>query len=166
MPGVVDRGSVLAERVRAVRVVWVPGAGPVSGSRLPGVGALPTRPPRASVAKWAAWLGGRRSGLVRIVRRGTGSVVAWRRTQMVLLSAQNMDVAGIAKVAFTSEDHVRDVIHNFNADGFDALYPRYRGGHPTKFTLPQRREIKKSGSSRSTRSPTARPNRMTTNPRS
>ena len=81
--------------------------------------------------------------LVRIVRRGTGSVVTWRRAQMVLLSAQNMDVAGIARVAFTSEVHVRDVIHNFNADGFDSLYPRYRGGHPPKFTLPQRREIKK-----------------------
>ena len=38
---------------------------------------------------------------------------------------------------------VRDVIHNFNADGFDSLYPRYRGGRPPKFTLPQRREIKK-----------------------
>ena len=36
--------------------------------------------------------------LVRIVRRGTGSVVTWRRAQMVLLSAQGMDVAGIAKV--------------------------------------------------------------------
>ena len=28
---------------------------------------------------------------------------------MVLLSVQGMDVAGIAKVAFTSEDRVRDV---------------------------------------------------------
>ena len=36
---------------------------------------------------------------------------------MVLLSAQGMDVAAIAKVAFTSEDRVRDVIRNFNADG-------------------------------------------------
>jgi transposase len=80
---------------------------------------------------------------VRIVRRGTGSVVTWRRAQMVLLSAQSMDVAGIARVAFTSEDHVRDVIHNFNADGFDSLYPRYFGGRPPKFTLPQRLEIKK-----------------------
>jgi hypothetical protein len=35
--------------------------------------------------------------LVRIVRRGTGSVVTWRRAQMVLLSAQGMDVAAIAK---------------------------------------------------------------------
>jgi hypothetical protein len=30
--------------------------------------------------------------LVRIIRRGTGSVVTWRRAQMVLLSAQGMDV--------------------------------------------------------------------------
>src|SRR5437899_8598395 len=81
--------------------------------------------------------------LVRIVRRGSGSVVTWRRAQMVLLSAQGMDVAAIAKVGFTSEDRVRDVIRNFNADGFSSLYPRYRGGHPPKFTLPQRREIKK-----------------------
>ena len=85
--------------------------------------------------------------LVRIVRRGSGSVVTWR-AQMVLLSAQGMDVTAIAKVAFTSEDRVRDVIRNFNADGFGSLYPRYRGGRPPKFTLPQRREIKKIARSR------------------
>jgi transposase len=81
--------------------------------------------------------------LVRIIRRGSGSVVTWRRAQMVLLSAQGMDVPAIAKVAFTSEDRVRDVIRNFNADGFGSLYPRYKGGRPPKFTLGQRREIKK-----------------------
>jgi transposase len=81
--------------------------------------------------------------LVRIVRRGSGSVVTWRRAQMVLLSAQHMDVPAIAKVAFTSEDRVRDVIRNFNADGFSSLYPKYRGGRPPKFSLGQRREIKK-----------------------
>jgi transposase len=81
--------------------------------------------------------------LVRIVRRGSGSVVTWRRAQMVLLSAQHMDVSVIARVAFTSEDRVRDVVRNFNADGFSSLYPKYRGGRPPKFTLPQRREIKK-----------------------
>jgi transposase len=81
--------------------------------------------------------------LVRIVRRDSGPVVTWRRAQMVLLPAQGMDVAGIAKVAFTSEDRARDVIYNFNADGFSSLYPRYRGGRPAKFTLAQRREIKK-----------------------
>ncbi len=81
---------------------------------------------------------------VRIVRRGTGSVVTWRRAQMVLLSAQGIDVAAIAKVAFTSDDRVRDVIRNFNADGFGSLYPRYRGRRAPKFTLPQRRETTRS----------------------
>jgi transposase len=86
--------------------------------------------------------------LVRIVRRGSGSVVTWRRAQMVLLSAQGMDVPAIAKVAFTSEDRVCDVIGNFNADGFSSLYPKYKGGHPPKFTLGQRREIKKLAKSK------------------
>jgi transposase len=81
--------------------------------------------------------------LVRIIRRGSGSVVTWRRAQMVLLPAQGMDATLIAKVAFTSEDRVRDVIRNFNADGFSSLYPKYKGGRPPKFTLGQRREIKK-----------------------
>jgi len=86
--------------------------------------------------------------LVRIIRRGSGSVVTWRRAQMVLLSAQGMNAAAIAKVAFTSEDRVRDVIRNFNADGFSSLYPKYKGGHPPKFTLAQRREIKKTAKSK------------------
>src|SRR5277367_5901879 len=37
--------------------------------------------------------------LVRIIRRGSGSVVTWRRAQMVLLSAQGMDVPEIKKIA-------------------------------------------------------------------
>jgi hypothetical protein len=41
---------------------------------------------------------------LRIVRRGTGSVVTWRRAQMVLLSAQRMPVAKIAEVTFTSPE--------------------------------------------------------------
>src|ERR1700687_2722422 len=86
--------------------------------------------------------------LLRIVRRSSGSVVTWRRAQMVLLSAQGMDVHRIAEVAFTSPDRVRDVLHNFNADGFDSLYPRYAGGRPPVFTLAQRREIKKIAKSR------------------
>jgi hypothetical protein len=64
--------------------------------------------------------------LLRIIRRGTGSVVTWRRAQMVLLSAQSMPVVKIADVTFTSADRVRDVIHNFNADGFDSLCPKYK----------------------------------------
>jgi transposase len=81
--------------------------------------------------------------LLGIIRRGTGSVVTWRRAQMVLLSAQGMPVAKIAEATFTSADRVRDVIHNFNTDGLDSLYPKYKGGRPRTFTLPERREIKK-----------------------
>ena len=40
------------------------------------------------------------------------------------------------------------MIRNFNADGFSSLYPKYKGGHPPKFTLPQRREIKKIAKSK------------------
>ena len=81
--------------------------------------------------------------LLRIVRRTSGSVVTWRRAQIVLLSAQGMSPPKISEVVFTDPDTVRDVIHNFNRDGFDALYPRYRGGRPQTFTLPKRQEIKR-----------------------
>ena len=43
---------------------------------------------------------------------------------MVLPSAQGMSVAKIAEVTFTGADCGRDVIHSFNADGFEALYPK------------------------------------------
>ena len=86
--------------------------------------------------------------LLSIVRRGSGSVVRWRRAQIVLWSAQRMDVPAIAQIAFTSEDRVRAVIHNFNDDGFDSLAPKYAGGRPPTFTLPQRREIKRVALSR------------------
>lgn len=86
--------------------------------------------------------------LLRIVRRCSGSVVTWRRAQMVLLSAQGMDITQIARVAFTSPDRVRDVINNFNDNGFESLYPRYAGGRPPTFTLGQRQAIKKIALSR------------------
>src|SRR3954470_12520027 len=74
--------------------------------------------------------------LLRIVRRTSGSVVTWRRAQIVLLSAQGRPPRRIREVVFTDPDTVRDVIHNFNRDGFDALYPRYKGGRPQTFTCP------------------------------
>jgi hypothetical protein len=86
--------------------------------------------------------------LLGIVRRSSGSVVTWRRAQMVLLSAQVMDVTMIAQVTFTSPDRVRDVLHDFNLDGFDSRSPRYAGGRPPTFTLVQRRAIKQAALSR------------------
>jgi transposase len=67
---------------------------------------------------------------------------------MVLLSAQGMDVAGIARVTFVSPYRVRDVTGNFNADGFDSLRPKCAGGRPPKLSLPQRQQIKKISLSR------------------
>jgi len=59
-----------------------------------------------------------------------------------------MDVGQIGTIAFTSEDRVRAILHNFNEDGFDSLVPKYAGGRPPTFTLPERREIKKIALSR------------------
>jgi len=86
--------------------------------------------------------------LLGIVRRGSGSVVRWRRAQIVLWSAQAMDVPATAKIAFTSEEQVREVIHNFNADGFNSLDSKYSGGRPPKFTLPERQATRKVALSR------------------
>ena len=81
--------------------------------------------------------------LLRMIRRSSGSIVTWRRAQMVLLAAQRMPATRIAEVVFSDPDTVREVIHNFNRDGFDSLYPRYRGGRPRSFTLPQRQQVKR-----------------------
>jgi hypothetical protein len=86
--------------------------------------------------------------LLRIVRRNSGSVVTWRRAQMVLLSAQAMDISQIARVTFTSPDRVRDVLHNFNLEGFDSLYPRYGRRSAAHLHLAQRRQIKQVALSR------------------
>jgi hypothetical protein len=73
--------------------------------------------------------------LVRIVRRGSGSVVTWRRAQMVLLPAQGMDAAGIAKVAFTipSAPGTRAGCGNVNLGG--RLVARVAGGLPCLYPL-------------------------------
>ena len=39
----------------------------------------------------------------------------------VVVGAARCTSRQIAKIAFTSEDRVREVIHNFNDDGFDSL---------------------------------------------
>ncbi len=42
------------------------------------------------------------------------------------------------------------MIHNFNTDGFDSLYPKFKGGRPRTFNLLERREIKKIAKSKPT----------------
>ena len=79
--------------------------------------------------------------LLRLVRRGAGNIVTWRRAQIVLWAAQGYPVGRIAEIGFTSPDRVREVIHNFNQDGFESLYPTYRGGRPQKFDPQTRAEV-------------------------
>src|SRR4051794_26336447 len=45
--------------------------------------------------------------LLRIVRRTSGSVVTWRRAQVVLLAAQGMTPKRISEVVFTDPDTPR-----------------------------------------------------------
>jgi hypothetical protein len=49
--------------------------------------------------------------LLRIIRRGTGSVVTWRRAQVVLLSAQGMPVAKSSS-AWTSSGVRHEALRN------------------------------------------------------
>ena len=57
------------------------------------------------------------NGLLRTMRRSSGSVVTWRRAQMVLLSAQGMDVGqiylqpGHARWFLVAEGVVEDISH-------------------------------------------------------
>ena len=55
--------------------------------------------------------------LLSIVRRGSGSVVRWRRAQIVLWSAQRMDVPAIAQIAFTSDRSGAPQIWVMDAEG-------------------------------------------------
>ncbi|MGQ0804237.1 MAG: IS630 family transposase [Actinomycetota bacterium] len=72
--------------------------------------------------------------LQRLVRRGEGkgqaSVVRYRRALVVLASGGGNTVPVIARLVQTSEDRVREVIHNFNRLGMKALDPRWAGGRP------------------------------------
>ena len=85
-----------------------------------------------------------RAEVARDRAAGLGVGGAWRRAQIVFWSAQAMDVPAIAKIAFTSEDRVREVIHNFNADGSTRSTPKYAGGRPPKFTLPSASRSRRS----------------------
>jgi hypothetical protein len=64
--------------------------------------------------------------LLRIVRRNSGSVVAWRRAEGAAVGS-GQGCGDDRQVTFTSEDRVRDVPHNLNLDGFDSPYLRYAG---------------------------------------
>lgn len=76
--------------------------------------------------------------LQRLVRRGEGkgkaSVVRYRRALIILASAGNNTVPVIARLVQTSEDRVREVIHNFNKMGMACLDPKWAGGRPRRIS--------------------------------
>lgn len=65
--------------------------------------------------------------LVRIVRRGSGSAVRYRRAMIVLASSSGNTVPAIARLVAADQDTVRDVIHSFNEIGLACLDPRWAG---------------------------------------
>lgn len=75
--------------------------------------------------------------LQRLIRRGS-QPIAVRRAQVVLASAQGARVPDIARRLYFSPQHVRTILKAFNAQGFVALEPRYRGGRPRKLSAEQR----------------------------
>lgn len=76
--------------------------------------------------------------LQRIVRRGGGATdkshVKWRRALVVHASAGGNTVTAIARLAATSEDRVREMIHRFNEMGMKSLDPQWAGGRPRRIT--------------------------------
>ena len=59
-------------------------------------------------------------------RRGHDRIKV-RRGQVILASAQGSKVPAIAQRLYFSPQHVRTIIKDFNANGFDALAPKYDG---------------------------------------
>jgi hypothetical protein len=55
-----------------------------------------------------------------------------RRAIVVLASGRHQPVPLIAKLMQVSEAYVRQVIHDFNDKGSDALDPKWKGGRPAK----------------------------------
>jgi hypothetical protein len=49
-------------------------------------------------------------------------------TALALLAPEKGWVRRAAELWFTSEDRLRDVVHNFSAYGFGWLYPKVAGG--------------------------------------
>lgn len=75
--------------------------------------------------------------LQNIIRRDRNRIKV-RRAQVVMASAQGSKVPSIAKRLYFSPQHIRTIIKDFNATGFDALVPKYAGGRTPTFSGEQR----------------------------
>ncbi|MFF0496368.1 helix-turn-helix domain-containing protein [Nocardia aobensis] len=63
--------------------------------------------------------------LAQIARRSKQPIRMRRAVVVVMASAQHQPVGLIAKLMQVLESYVRQVIHDFNAHGFEALDPKW-----------------------------------------
>lgn len=78
--------------------------------------------------------------LKRYLRTAKDPVII-NRAHVVLASAQGMRVPEIARRYHYSRKWVRHIIHRFNEEGLEAIFPRYAGGRPPTFTEEQKARI-------------------------
>jgi transposase len=74
--------------------------------------------------------------------------VKWRRAVVVHASAGGNTVPVIARLAATSQDRVREMIHRFNEMGLRSLDPQWAGGRPRQITTDDEAFIVKTATTR------------------
>ena len=72
----------------------------------------------------------RLTGWLRNARNG----IQMRRAQIIAFSGQGMRVQEISSYLGMNEEYLRELIRNFNDEGFDALRQRSRSGRPRSLT--------------------------------
>ena len=85
--------------------------------------------------------------MLSIIRRRSGPVWRARERRSCGIGAGH-GCAGDRQDRVHVRGSIREVIHNFNDDGFESLDAKYPGGRPPSFTLPQRQATRSTATSR------------------
>jgi transposase len=88
------------------------------------------RPPEVFVRELAPHEGQRLKRLSKTAKHQATR----QRASILLASNVLLSVPQIARMWMTDEEHVRKVIHEFNAHGFESLRPRFGGGRPRRIS--------------------------------
>ncbi len=70
--------------------------------------------------------------------RNSRNGIRMRRAQVIAFSGQGMRVQEISSHLGMNEEYLRELIRNFNEDGFPALEQRRRSGRPPRLTEEER----------------------------
>jgi transposase len=95
------------------------------------------RPPEVFVRELAPHEGQRLKRLSKTAKHASTR----QRASFLLASNTLMSAPEIARMWLTDESHVREVIHDFNRDGFDSLRPRFGGGRPRRISTDDEQRI-------------------------